>query len=117
MTKFTGWKRTTHTYNTAYKHLDAAEPVGTFHELSASKRDYGPDTESSWYGESWARHFRIKAPAGASLEDIRAAMWDIYEYSCCCEHDCCGHVSSRVRKVQRIRRREYRVTVGYSINC
>lgn len=47
MTKFTGWKRTTHTYNTAYKHLDAAEPVGTFHELSARLMRITADTQKT----------------------------------------------------------------------
>lgn len=115
--KFNAYKRTSFNYAEGWKHLDDSELVGRFHELSASARDYGPDDGNSWYGECWDRYFRVKAPLGASFDDINAALRDAHSHSCRCEHDCCGHVSARVRSVKRIRRREYRVIVGYSTNC
>lgn len=111
---FAGYVRLTHKYVDGYKHLDEEEYKGIFHILSVSApQDYD---ESS---DSWARTYRVKAPAGLTREEIEGVLRNEFRYGCRCEHDCCGHTQSyvRARGIKHIKRREYWVSVNFYLNC
>lgn len=114
---FAGYARLTYRYNDGWKGEDEYTYVGLFRLLKWTEPDYGPDTGKSWYGESWARTYTVKAPAGLSFEQVENVLRNEFRHSCRCEHDCCGHTSSRAHKVIHVKRREYRVVVSFSINC
>lgn len=114
--KFPGYKRLTYKYVDGWKHEDEYEYVGEFRILSVSEEDYG-DENSSWYGECWSRNYIVKAPKNLDFDSIRDALDDAFRYSCRCEHDCCGHTRSSTHEVKHLKRREYLVTVGFSVNC
>ena len=40
-------------------------------------------------------------------EEIRQIIEEEYDWHCNCEHDCCGHVRSRVGHIKRLRNNRY----------
>jgi hypothetical protein len=114
--KFPAYKRLTHRYVDGWKCDEDYEYVGEFYMLKRHEADYG-DEKSSWYGECWSRDYTVKAPRGLDFTTIEAALDDAFRFSCRCEHDCCGHTSTSMDKVKHTKRREYLVTVNYSVNC
>lgn len=111
---FWGEKRLTFKYRTAYAHEDEWAPVGLFRILSETGRQYREDDQ---YGDNWTRTLRVKAPFGASQQDVQDVLDTCFNRSCRCEHDCCGHVSVSGHYVKRLNRREHLVRLNYSVNC
>lgn len=106
MYKFSGYRRTTFKYSDAYKDLDGSEYVGEFRLLSFSKERY-----LGKYGDSGEQYLRVKAPKGATKDDVRQVADDFLSYHCRCEHDCCGHWQRSIGKVYHSKRNEYIVKV------
>lgn len=83
-------------YNRAYRGLNPQEYVGEFRVLSHSKRQYTNDEDGSY------RYvIRIKAPKGATREQVQGVVWNEFDHSCRCEHDCCGHYQRRTGRIFR----------------
>lgn len=104
---FSGYRRTTFKYSDAYKDLDNSEYVGEFRLLNSSEERY-----LGKYGDSAEQYLRLKAPKGATKNDVREVAHDHFSYHCRCEHDCCGHWQISVGRVYRSKRNEYIVKVS-----
>lgn len=107
-------ERLTHSYNDGWQHLDKWGEGGTFHVLKTSKRVYD---ENDSRGEYWSTYITIKQPRNMPHDLVERILESAFRYSCKCEHDCCGHISTWVRSAKHIKRREWRVEIGHAINC
>jgi hypothetical protein len=83
--------------------------------LKTGERDYG-NPEEYGYGENWHRTYTVKLPKGISRAMAYTATGAIFNTSCHCEHDCCGHVCGGVSEVTHSKRREWIVRTCYGHN-
>ena len=110
--KFTLSRQTTHRYNAAWSHLDESEDVGMARAIIT--KEWGkPDP----HGESRRSLTILFVVSQASEEEIREAIEDTLQFSCRCEHDCCGHVQTSVSKARRLRSGMWAVIQSSFINC
>lgn len=94
MEKIELFLRRTRRYNDGWAHLDEQEPIGTARHLSSkqTKKDADGCTTLSLFMVS----------SSASADDIESALYDTLTSACRCEHDCCGHMQSRVSRIRRL---------------
>lgn len=96
--KFHLSRRLTFRYNAAWASLDESEEVGTARVLS--RKDFGrPDP----HGESKRTLSLMSVCAREATEEaVREAICETLQYSCRCEHDCCGHWQTSVSRARKL---------------
>ena len=54
------------------------------------------------YGDSWDNVIIVETPEDWDENDMECAANPAAHYSCSCEHDCCGHLQSYLRRVMQL---------------
>lgn len=105
-------RRLTNKYNSGWSHLDEYEALGTAKILKERiKHD-----ES---GESFLQIviLEVNLEGGEQEPDeAKSAIADLFDRSCRCEHDCCGHVSTYASRVMKLGGTKYCAAVHGSRN-
>jgi hypothetical protein len=96
--KFTLSRQTTRRYNAAWSHLDESEDVGMARAIIS--KDWGKHDP---HGESRRTLIILCVSSQSDEEEVREAIEDTLQYSCRCEHDCCGHWQHSISKARRLR--------------
>jgi hypothetical protein len=96
--KFTLSRRLTFRFNAAWSHLDESEDVGTARALTVK-----PFGKEDPHGEAKRTLSVMLIHTQADEEAVREAIAETLQYSCRCEHDCCGHWQTSVSRVRRLR--------------
>jgi hypothetical protein len=110
--KFNLSRQLTHRYNAAWSHLNESEDVGTARAIVC--KDWGkPDP----HGESRRTLLILCVSSTEPDEAVEEAIGDTLQYSCRCEHDCCGHSQTYVGKTRRLRGGMWAVIQSSFINC
>ncbi len=105
------YTRLTRRYVDEYRHLDAAEYVGTV-KLLAGRQILEPQD----FDDGGSRRYRVVAPRELASTDLSDAIADTFShYGCSHEYDCCG-CASHSASVRRVSRREYTMTIHTSYN-
>ena len=103
----------THKYNAGWSHLDESHHLGEC-RVTASKERKSDDR-----GESFSQLLIVETDTGSSKyrpRNIIRAIHDTFQSSCRCQHDCCGHISTYVRKARHLCGNRYAVLLGGSRN-
>ena len=105
------YKRLTHNYRDAWRHLDGDQYIGDAKQLGVTRH-----IPSTGYDDGGEYHFRVIAPSALKGRDLsRPISQTMTGSSCAHEYDCCGCASTRA-SVRRIDRRTYSVKVSVSFN-
>jgi hypothetical protein len=102
-------RRITHRYNEGWSHLDQHEYIGTARVLS--RKPHGSEDY-----ESKKTFSLLLVTSKEPLESIKEAIEDTFRHACRCEHDCCGHIQSRVNRVRRLKSGLWAVIESHSRN-
>jgi hypothetical protein len=105
--RFHGYRRTSHEYVDAYRHLDSREYIGEYAALK-----FGEVVYDNKYNDSAHQYVTLKAPKGATWQDVCESAQNHFAQHCRCEHDCCGHWQSSVYGVRHTKRREWSVKIS-----
>jgi hypothetical protein len=105
------YRRTSHRYIDAYKHLDGEEFVATVKLTPPRMIRAAEDFDD---GGSYVQFMRV--PRNVNLQALRQALRDTMGYhGCTHEYDCCGCASRSVR-TRLVAPRKLRVTTSISYN-
>jgi len=105
------YKRLTHRYVDAYRHLDEESFVGQVKQLGLT-RSVAP----AGYDDGGTYLFRVVAPPTLKSQDLSQAISSTLSHNGCAhEYDCCG-CESHSAHVKRLTKREYAVRLRVSFN-
>lgn len=90
---FDGYAQQTHTYTTAWRHLNDHRYAGRFKIISHSIT--GRDADGC------TMYVRVKAPHGLDRKTVQQVAWNEFDQQCRCEHDCCGHLQASAHSIIR----------------
>jgi hypothetical protein len=97
----------THKYVTGWNHLDDHHDIGEAIVTQAKDRKWDERGES--FRQSLV--LDVNAP-GYRPRNIMRAIADTMQHGCRCEHDCCGHVHSSVRRTRHLGGSRYAVVLS-----
>ncbi len=111
---FHGYRVIASHHTPGWGHLDETEDVGEFRVLNTRRSE--PTDQQASYGVGPTFTHTIRAPRDASAQHVRDALQDTFTTGCRCEHDCCGHMSTYPKRVQKVRRRNWVVELYTAFN-
>jgi hypothetical protein len=102
--------RTSHKYRLAWDHLNSHHRVG-FAEIVESTTEWNDE------GDVGTKTMLLNVYAkGYRPANVERAIRDTIQWSCGCEHDCCGCTSGYVSDIKRRKGNSYKVVVNLSLN-
>lgn len=102
-TRFAAYKRLTFDYSMGYADLDDYKYIGEFKHLRTRLVSVNHD-----YGSLIRMHI-VAVPRGLDSREVKAALYNEFEFGCKCEHDGCNHELGYVIGITRLKNREWLV--------
>ena len=98
-------KRITNKYNTAYSYLDEWEQIGHYKTV-ASKIKHDED------GMKSIVIIEVNHEPEQEPDEVRDSIYEVFQWSCRHEHDCCGCMNGGANQVRKLRNKLWAVRIS-----